>query len=63
MTEDHHDGSPDEPQESAEGAVAVPSKVIPADELFGLAREVWIDFHGERYRLRITRRNKLILQK
>jgi len=38
-------------------------RVIPAAELFGDAREVWIDFHGECYRLRITRRNKLILQK
>ena len=26
-------------------------------------REVWIDHAGVRYRLRITRRNKLILQK
>jgi hemin uptake protein HemP len=37
--------------------------VIPSDRLFGECREVWIEHGGERYRLRITRRNKLILQK
>ena len=37
--------------------------VIPAEQLFGDKREVWIDHNGERYRLRITRRGKLILQK
>lgn len=37
--------------------------VIPADELFKGEREVWIDLDGERYRLRITRRRRLILQK
>ena len=38
-------------------------RVIPAEELFGDRREVWIEHNGERYRLRITRRGKLILQK
>jgi hemin uptake protein HemP len=37
--------------------------VLRTEELFGERREVWIDHHGERYRLRITRRGKLILQK
>ncbi len=37
--------------------------VIPAEQLFGDRREVWIEHNGERYRLRITRRGKLILQK
>ncbi|HVK19523.1 MAG TPA: hemin uptake protein HemP [Fimbriiglobus sp.] len=37
--------------------------VIPAEQIFGDRREVWIEYHGERYRLRITRRGKLILQK
>lgn len=37
--------------------------VIPARDLFGAGREVWIEHNGERYRLRITRRGKLILQK
>ena len=37
--------------------------VIPANQLFGERKEVWIEHNGERYRLRITRRGKLILQK
>jgi hemin uptake protein HemP len=37
--------------------------VIEAEELFRGSREVWIEHEGVRYRLRITRRNKLILQK
>jgi hemin uptake protein HemP len=37
--------------------------VIDARQIFGDGREVWIDHEGVRYRLRITRRNKLILQK
>ena len=42
---------------------AEPVAVIPAERLFGDKREVWIELNGERYRLRITRRGKLILQK
>lgn len=44
---------------------ADPSKerVIAAAQLFGDRREVCIEHNGERYRLRITRRGKLILQK
>jgi len=38
-------------------------KVIDAQELFQGAREICIEHAGIRYRLRITRRNKLILQK
>ena len=34
-----------------------------AEELFGEHREIWIELDGVRYRLRITRRGKLILQK
>jgi hemin uptake protein HemP len=37
--------------------------VVEARELFAGAREVVIEHEGVRYRLRITRRNKLILQK
>jgi len=37
--------------------------VLPAKEIFQGKREVWIEHEGVRYRLRITRRNKLILQK
>jgi hemin uptake protein HemP len=38
-------------------------RVIEARELFRGNREIWIEHAGVRYRLRITRRNKLILQK
>lgn len=40
-----------------------PARILRAEELFGASREVWIDLDGVRYRLRITRRGKLILQK
>ncbi len=38
-------------------------KELQAAELFGEAREIWIVLDGVRYRLRITRRGKMILQK
>lgn len=38
-------------------------RVVAATELFQGSREIWIEYLGERYRLRITRRNRLILQK
>lgn len=50
---DRDDGSPE----------VEPSRVLRATELFGDSREVWIEHDGVRYRLRITRRGKLILQK
>ena len=37
--------------------------LVRAEELFGPHREICLEFEGVRYRLRITRRNKLILQK
>jgi hemin uptake protein HemP len=37
--------------------------VVDARQLFQGRREVVIEHDGVRYRLRITRRNKLILQK
>ena len=37
--------------------------VIDVAELFGDRREICFELDGVRYRLRITRRNKLILQK
>ncbi|MBY0458346.1 MAG: hemin uptake protein HemP [Gemmataceae bacterium] len=40
-----------------------PPRIVPAEELFAGRREVWIELSGARYRLRITRRGKLILQK
>ncbi|HEY2786990.1 MAG TPA: hemin uptake protein HemP [Fimbriiglobus sp.] len=39
------------------------SRVLPSTALFGKDREVWIEHDGTRYRLRITKRNKLLLQK
>lgn len=40
-----------------------PVRVVRAEDLFGEEREIWIELDGVRYRLRITRRGKLILQK
>ena len=40
-----------------------PVPVLAARELFRGRREIVIEHEGARYRLRITRRNKLILQK
>jgi hemin uptake protein HemP len=42
---------------------ADPGRILKAEDLFGDQREVWIELDGVRYRLRITRRGKLILQK
>lgn len=42
---------------------APPAPVVDARNLFGENREIVIEHDGERYRLRITRRGKLILQK
>lgn len=39
------------------------SPVIDVAQLFGEHREIGLELDGVRYRLRITRRNKLILQK
>ena len=50
----------DERREPPAGEAA---RVLQAQELFGDRREVWIELDGVRYRLRITRRGKLILQK
>lgn len=41
----------------------LPGDVVRSRELFGQQREILIEHEGELYRLRITRRNKLILQK
>ncbi len=44
-------------------AAGGPAPVVQARELFGDCREIVIEHDGERYKLRITRRGKLILQK
>lgn len=56
MTDDRDDPEPDEPPPRD-------GPVLRTEDLFGDRREVWIEHNGERYRLRITRRGKLILQK
>ena len=49
-------------QQPAQAEPSLP--VVDARELFaGGRREIVIEHEGVRYRLRITRRNKLILQK
>ena len=50
------------PVEPAKPPAASPV-VVDARELFQGQREIQIEHEGVRYRLRITRRNKLILQK
>jgi hemin uptake protein HemP len=40
-----------------------PPRILQTEEVFGGKREIWIEHAGVRYRLRITRRNRLILQK
>lgn len=40
-----------------------PEPVVRTADLFGERREIVIEHDGERYKLRITRRGKLILQK
>ena len=52
-----------EPDEGDEGGELADAPVIDVADLFGDRREVWLELDGVRYRLRITRRNKLILQK
>jgi len=49
--------------EEPAGAMPPAARIVATDELFGGEREIWIEHQGVRYRLRITRRNKLILQK
>jgi hemin uptake protein HemP len=54
-----------DPKKSVESAPREPSDnvVVEARQLFQGNREICIEHEGVRYRLRITRRNKLILQK
>jgi hemin uptake protein HemP len=61
MAADHPKPLPPESQETEESSKE--PRVIDADAIFQGAREVWLELDGVRYRLRITRRNKLILQK
>lgn len=54
---------PDRPVPPVPDPPPTPQTVVTAEVLFQGRREVWIEHAGVRYRLRITRRNKLILQK
>ena len=52
------------PQDREKETEAAPvGKTVSTRELFDGEKEIVIEHEGERYRLRITRRNKLILQK
>ena len=57
----------DQPKSSAEPQLPLsppePERVVPAQQLFAGRKEILIEHAGVRYRLRITRRGKLILQK
>jgi len=55
------DNQQDDPGELAESLQAI--KVWQSAELFGTAKLVQIEHHGEVYQLRITRQGKLILNK
>ena len=44
-------------------SVSEPIAEIAADQIFAGGNEIWITHQGERYRLRITRRGRLILTK
>jgi hemin uptake protein HemP len=50
------------PDSKGDQSVDAP-KVVKTHDLFNGQREICIEHEGEQYRLRITRRNKLILQK
>ena len=57
-----------EPDQSAPREESAPAQhdrpvIVDARELLRGGREIWIEHDGVRYRLRLTRRNKLILQK
>lgn len=54
-----HNESPSIHQTTPDKAEAV----VSAEALFGGKKELWIEHAGVRYKLRITRRNRLILQK
>jgi hemin uptake protein HemP len=52
-----------EPAVADKAAKPADVAVIRVAEWFGGRREICLELDGVRYRLRITRRNKLILQK
>ena len=52
-----------QPPEQAGEDRSVEARVVPAEQILGEDREVWIEYHGVRYLLRVTRRGRLILTK
>ena len=63
MRPDPTNAEPRDPAESTGSPQHDSAAVIDAARLFGAAKEIQIELDGVRYRLRITRRGKLILQK
>jgi len=55
--------SDDKAEKPADPKPVVEESVIDVSKWFGERRELCLELDGVRYRLRITRRNKLILQK
>ena len=53
----------DPPERDRPEPLTAAPRIIQAQDLLRDEREVWIEHAGVRYRLRLTRRNKLILQK
>ncbi|MCU0841164.1 MAG: hemin uptake protein HemP [Thiobacillaceae bacterium] len=51
------------PRPADRAAHAPPDRVVEAARLLRGARELWIEHKGERYRLSLTRNEKLILTK
>jgi hemin uptake protein HemP len=49
--------------ENRDDDIVTDAETVSSEALLKGARELWIDHHGERYRLRLTRKGKLILQK
>ncbi len=50
-------------EKAGSSAPACTRRLIDAHQLLQGEREVWIVHDGVRYRLRLTRRNRLVLQK
>jgi hemin uptake protein HemP len=61
MTSEEPQGQP--PDDAATGPLEPPPPTYTTQQLFRGSREVWIEHEGQRYRLRITTRGRLILTK
>jgi hemin uptake protein HemP len=60
---DNDDPATETPGNLAGRSVREPARTIRSEDLFAGARAVCIEHAGERYRLLITRNDRLILQK